>query len=879
MSEPKFKHYLRFNDLPLIGTIEISEPFKFDGSTISVEQEKGRHSRTLNIFNADTSLELNRSNFELLQNSQILPDGTIFNYASQGFDYVKNEINKKGFEVNIEYVLEFQNQLYSTGKLDSLTWEIRKDTITFNIVQNTLMKKIKVNEDILIDAFNDKDLDGNNIEPCQTHDIFLKAKPVLQKTIVESKDINETFIDSALPSQAVLIMNMGRNIIQSKVQDTLTPFESQTYISGVDPSDVRIQHFKFVKLKTNATDIKVKHTVNMTYNITDGAFSGASVVALYLVYGLESEFSIGSGNPKRIILYNDTSPSGTVKTVNLNQTFEYTIPEMSNNECIWLMWYVTGIADAGVNGTVYDMSNEVELVSNAVSTVVKGIRLTDLMQHQARSIGFTLNDAFFGVGTEYYNNFVMNGRMLGNFNNLPFNNKFKDVFQSFCDEAFADYQINDTNVTINKINEFYNDVELAVFEEIPALSNTEKPNIDYALKQIEIAFKSSSDSRTGNAEDTIDDVHTSMQVNFPSENTDGILKLDFNHIRSAQLIEEQRRKGNEVEQKTKALENDEKLFAIDCIEIPAGQTNEFSQFLSYQITVPNILKVLSNGTFNWNNLGMVAGQQVSIKANNVVTLFEVQELTEYIATFEYLNNFPTVNVIEEGLLVFNYVLIGVNYTNRTNEGFGLIEGVENPQNYSNLRFTLKRILNKWSSILSIASQYLPNKELKVTEIKVNNKLETRLTSETKTIVDFEPILTNDIINDKFLNGKVYTYKVFSRFDSMLELANNVRNTAGFVRILTSENEVVKGFINKMNYKINSQELDLTLFGKYENDVIELSNYISQIGTFEVVNDFVTIYDVNGLKLFNTNYLTNFSINENVYTDEVEFSENLLTLLT
>jgi hypothetical protein len=374
-------------------------------------------------------------------------------------------------------------------------------------------------------------------------------------------------------------------------------------------------------------------------------------------------------------------------------------------------------------------------------------------------------------------------------------------------------------------------------------------------------------------------VHTSMQVNFPSENTDGILKLDFNHIRSAQLIEEQRRKGNEVEQKTKALENDEKLFVIDCIEIPVGQTNEFSQFLNYQITVPNILKVLSNGTFNWNNLGMVVGQQVSIKVNNVVTLFEVQELTEYIATFEYLNNFPTVNVIEEGLLVFNYVLIGVNYTNRTNEGFSLIEGVENPQNYSNLRFTLKRILNKWSSILSIASQFLPNKELKVTEIKVNNKLETRLTSETETVVDFEPILTNDIINDKFLTGKVYTYKVFSRFDSMLELANNVRNTAGFVRILTSENEVVKGFINKMNYKINSQELDLTLFGKYENDVIELSNYISQIGKFEVVNDFVTIYDVNGLKLFNTNYLTNFSINENVYTDEVEFSENLLTLLT
>ena len=897
MSEPKFKHYLRFNDLPLIGTIQISEPFKFDGSTISVEQEKGRHSRTLNIFNADTSLELNRSNFELLTTSQILPDGNIFNYASQGFDYVKSEINKKGFEVNIEYVLEFENNLYSTGKLDSLTWEIRKDTITFNIVQNTLMKIIKVNEDILIDAFNDKDLEGNDIEPCQTHDIFLKAKPLLKKSTLEypSRVWATGGIQNIIYPRIQTYFLVHINLINAGISKSFTPFQPSTqFIENT------VQEFKVIEAVDTFSEFKLNlSNLKFTYNhvVNDNADTGGGTkssleLKMYIFpsnYDSGFPFDPYFGLTKYSLFYHQNTEDFNVST-SFDENIELTINEVINSGDKIIIFYEADLTSRTSDVDYLDLSRnthfifesgklDIQVVSNAVSTVVKGIRLSDLMQHQARSVGFTLSDAVFGVGTEYYNNFVMNGRMLGNFNNLPFNNKFKDVFQSFCDEAFADYQINDTNVTINKINEFYNDVELAVFEEIPSLSNTVKPNIDYALKQIEIAFKSSSDSRTGNAEDTIDDVHTSMQVNFPSENTDGILKLDFNHIRSAQLIEEQRRKGNEVEQKTKALENDEKLFVIDCIEIPVGQTNEFSQFLSYQITVPNILKVLSNGTFNWNNLGMVAGQQVSIKVNNVVTLFEVQELTEYIATFEYLNNFPTVNVIEEGLLVFNYVLIGVNYTNRTNEGFSLIEGVENPQNYSNLKFTLKRILNKWSSILSIASQYLPNKELKVTEIKVNNKLETRLTSETETVVDFEPILTNDIINDKFLNGKVYTYKVFSRFDSMLELANNVRNTAGFVRILTSENEVVKGFINKMNYKINSQELDLTLFGKYENDVIELSNYISQIGTFEVVNDFVTIYDVNGLKLFNTNYLTNFSINENVYTDEVEFSENLLTLLT
>lgn len=874
MSEAKYKHYLRFNDLPLIGTIEISEPFKFDGSSISVEQEKGKHSRNLTIFSPNTSLELNNSNFELLQNNQILPDGTIFDYASQGFDYVKKELNLRGFEVNIEYILDYKGSLYSTGKLDSLTWTIQKDLISFNIVQNTLMKKIKVNEDIAIDAFSSEDLEGNTIFPCQTHNIFLKAKPTYQKSLVESRDISGLFQDSAIPSQAITIMNYGQNIVKSGVQSTLTPFEPVTYIDGTNASDPKLLPFRFVKLKTNALNVNVKHTVDMTYNITSGAIQGFSVVALYLVYGSEAEFSIANTNPKRIVLYNDTNPSGTVKTVNLNQTFEHTIPEMSNEDSVWLMWYIVGEADANINGVVYDMSNEIELTSVAVSTVIKGIRLYDLLQHQARSIGFTLNDSVFGVGTEYYNNFVFNGRMLGNLSDLPFNNKLKELLPSFCDEAFADYQINDENVTIKKINQFYNDIELAVFEEIPSLSNNQKPNTDYAIKRVEIGFKSSSDARTGNAEDTIDDVHTSMQLNFPSENVDGVFTLNFDHIRSAQLIEEQRRKGNEVSEKTKTLENDEKLFVIDCIELAPSSQNNFTQFLSYQVTAStNIIKVISNGSFSWANIGMETGQQVTISGSE----FLVIELTPYMATFLFLTNLPTADVDVEGPLEFTYYLTGVNYTNRTNQDFTLIEGVENPENYSNLKFSLKRILNKWESILSIASHFLPNKELKVTEIKVNNKLETRLSSETESVVDFAPIPTNDITNDKFLDGKVYTYKVFNRFDDMLLLANRVRDEAGYVRILTSENEVVKGFVNKMEYKIKGQELDLTLYGKYENDIIELSSYADLIGTFEVVNDFVTIYDNNGIKLFNTNYMIKFSINGNVYTDDVLFTENLLDL--
>ena len=876
MSEAKYKHYLRFNDLPLIGTIEISEPFKFDGSSISVEQEKGKHSRNLTIFSPNTSLELNNSNFELLQNNQILPDGTIFDYASQGFDYVKKELNLRGFEVNIEYILDYKGSLYSTGKLDSLTWTIQKDLISFNIIQNTLMKKIKVNEDIAIDAFSSEDLEGNTIFPCQTHNIFLKAKPLVQFSSWGEKTLPFTQLTGSGFNARIFVPIYG-GIQNSGIRNTLSAFDQS--FKAIDATFDQDNYLAFgnrlLYAETNLTDVKIN-----IKNINFDGYTNFGEVKLTLVVRRFTSDGDFVSNIQVIDLFN--AGFGSFNLTNGN--YEVNIPSIAQGDSVYIHTTIFASLGSFVSFNMYFNSFYCESVtarvtSNSISTVIKGIRLYDLLQHQARSIGFTLNDSIFGVGTEYYNNFVFNGRMLGNLSDLPFNNKFKELFTSFCDEAFADYQINDENVTIKKINQFYNDIELAVFEEIPSLSNNEKPNTDYAIKRVEIGFKSSSDARTGNAEDTIDDVHTSMQLNFPSENVDGVFTLNFDHIRSAQLIEEQRRKGNEVSEKTKTLENDEKLFVIDCVELAPSTQNTFTQFLSYQIIdSSNRLNIISNGTFNWLNLGLSAGQNIQIGSTVFASnSYQVIELTPYLATFQFLDNLPTADSTGEGTFVFSYYLTGVNYTNRTNQDFALIEGIENPENYSNLLFTLKRILNKWSSILSIASQFLPNKELKVTEIKVNNKLETRLSTETESVVDFAPILTNDIVNDKFLDGKVYTYKVFNRFDDMLLLANRVRDEAGYVRILTSENEVVKGFVNKIEYKIKGQELDLTLYGKYENDIIELSSYADLIGTFEVVNDFVTIYDNNGIKLFNTNYMIKFSINGNVYTDDVLFTENLLNL--
>ena len=48
-----FKHFLRFVDLPNIGTIRISEVFGFDASTHSVKQDERRYARDVIIADED----------------------------------------------------------------------------------------------------------------------------------------------------------------------------------------------------------------------------------------------------------------------------------------------------------------------------------------------------------------------------------------------------------------------------------------------------------------------------------------------------------------------------------------------------------------------------------------------------------------------------------------------------------------------------------------------------------------------------------------------------------------------------------------------------------------------------------------------------------
>ena len=898
-----YKHYLDFLDLPLIGKIEISEPFKFDGSTHEIKREKGRHSRDVIIANQDIELEFYKEHFEPIEVEQVLPDGTIFNYVSHGFDYLVNEINTKGWEMRVEYTINYNGTDFTTGEIDGLTYKVFDDYLSIKISQNTLSAYIKKNDSVKIDAFSDKSLTGLPITPCTTTDVFLKAKPLLQfsswENISEVANGFSRYTASGTASLPIPIIgddSVGANnclIVKNYgIEDTFNSFDVRYALNSIGFPNGGL-NFQYLEAKNQLTNINIKITDLVAWSsslVTDEddliteAFGNVKFVIKYGFDGVDGT------DMTTIELYNRDFGMTNLPIEYLPTSFDINIPLLEQGMRLYVYLepsneveydydpFSTFSLEYFISSVMESMKMEITATSTAISTIVKGIRLYDLLRHQAHSYDTTLNDlGVFNNTSEYWNNFCFNGRMLGNLANQAFNNEFKNLYNSVCDEAFADYQIDNSGITIDFIDNYYKDEEIAVFTEMPSNEANYTANSDYSINLFNFKFKKSSSDRTGNELSTNDDVHTSLQLKMPSKKADAVFDIEFDHIRSAQLFEEQRRKGNTIDGKTRTLENDEKLFLLDCIELAPNTPNNFTQFLRYRILEDtNALEIVSNGTFVWTNLGMQVGQTISVSFTGLTdgTNFQITALEDFTIRLQFLNNFPTSDSDGEKPITFDYVLQGVLYTNRTNDGFINIEGVANPENYSNLRFTFKRILNKWRKIINTAGQYLIGQNANVTEIKINNELVTRLTSESADVVDFAPI---EITEDRILNGRVYEIKVFCDFDKATELFTETRDLKGYVRAVRNNNSVIRGFIKNARYTWRSQELLLNLEEKQDNLITEITDL--EVTDFNIVNDFVNLYDANNLPLITPKEYKYFSIDGIIYNNLEDFTENLLNLLT
>lgn len=849
-----FNFQLDFISLPSVGSIVISEPIGFDKAGYKVTQDSSRFGRDVVKVCEDTELTFTREFFENLTVTQILPNGQIINQASLGFDFLLDIFQQNGWEGEVNISISNGTTIESLGILDMATAVVEFDMIKFKVIQNTNREIIKRLSDTDIDAFNDEALDGRTITPCAITNILLKAKPIEQFGDWQY-GLSEPKIGVAT---GVAYFNYSNAFINGNIENSLS------YIQGISPSSP--QDFKYVFAQTNLSNVVVNFS-----NLSVGV--GAST-SLKIAVG----FNLGSAT-----FYTVDTAGGVFGT--FENSYTYNLPDLLIGQTVWIYFQ----SNTTATYVFSSMNVNISATSTAIDTVVKGVRLIDLVKHNVKSMAdVEVIAPNYDVGGEHYNNFAFNGLLLGQITDKPFNNKFKDLI-TFAKETCSDYQINENSVEILPYADYYKDVEMASFDELPDHTASTKVNKRYSIKTAEFKYKRSSDQRQNNSQNSIDDVHTETQK-YLTDKVDGNLKVEIDPIRSAFLIEEARKRAFDNDQTT-SLQNDDNLFLLKCVSLSPSAQGGFGAVLLMQETETGHLQILNNNTdgdginFNWGLLGFNVGSQFFIDSGENVGTWQVWSITSTV-----LELFPISTAVSfegEAYIKMRWYFTDVSFTNQTNEGYTVITGVDNPTNYSNLDYHWGRNIKNWHSYLATSTKFKPDGLIKTASFKTNGDLQTRKIGETVNVVDSADIPNSNIASQKILNPFIHSVKVYADLDTMTQLVSDIETVKGYVTVNLNDGRTIKGHVKELDYTFVNEELDLELEERFVGDFMEITgdgvtypNYPEKSlpNSFQINNIFLILYSSDDVKLYPPVRFTNVKINGTAYTDIVDFSDALQNLI-
>lgn len=853
-----FKHKLNFKSIPEIGILIISEPVGFDKQGFIIKQDPKYFGRNIFIGKEESDFTFSKQYFEQCQTIQILPNGDVIDHNSQGFFYLRDVLLNLGWEAEIDYIIEKDNVEFIVGILDGFTAEIQFDLITIKSIQNTNRELITRLEDTDIDAFSDKALDDRTIDPVETIDILLKAKPIYQESTWKYglSDPKEFVLGSSSS------FNFANQIQTFGIDNTLS------YIQGASETD----NFRYVFAREDLSEFKIEVTnLDLKY-IPNAGLPNAGSCQLLVRIGDDVDTA------QVFVLGTINAPNGQ-----FNQTYTFEFPQINRGNFIWLYFRQEGGAG---RFRFTSMNVKMSCISTAVNTIVKGTRLIDVVKHNLKSLAdvqVIANE--YESGGAHYDNFAFNGLLLGQITDKPFYNKFKDLKDIFL-ETCNGHQINKDSVEFAYYTNFFSDELLAEYDELPSFDSKLKQSKDYALKNAEFKFKRSSENRETTGQNSIDDVHTSTQ-RFISDKVDGTLKVEFDHIRSAFLFEEARKRAFSNDE-TKSLQNDNSLFIAKCIPLAPNSQGSYGNVLLQEIdTDTNNLRVLNNDrdgngiNFNWNLLGFKVNDVITIDVGQNSGQYTVISIQNTVVELRKLIGVPTFEGQEYIRLRWFYT--NVTYTNQTNEGYTLIEGVSNPDNYGNLDYSLGRIIEYWKPYLATATNYKRDGVIKTTSFLNNGNLVTRKIGESANVVDSGEIQNSSIQGLKKVKPTFKTFKVYSPFAKTLQLVEDVGLKKGYIKVKELNGNYFYGYPIELDYDWITEELIMELQEKYLGDYVLIdANGVKEIGgvyknnleSFEINIIYLSLFDENGKNLIEPTDFKRVMINGVLYTDLILFTEAL-----
>ena len=775
------KHYLQRGDNP---KVQIAEPTGFDAANFVIRQEDKRYGRDVAFAPAEMTFSKDMS----------------FRGLTHLFDSLIEDYNVDGFEAGWKYILEIEGVDYVIGELDFK--DAKTDEFTYfrtKIIQDNKQELIKKREDIEVDLFSDEDLDGNPIEPLATTQIYLRATPEKQDSTWELYE--PYYLYRGNPGGGGVFevdFNPFPVIKKSEIEDTL----SAPVNSLGDRND-----FAIVEAANELTNVTLRiKGLNFKMEI-DNFINNFGFAECAFIYKIGENADPFSGNPWVEIFSTGEMRQNTSHVFELTDQ-DYTIENLviprDQKLFLWFNFYLDTQNNPFTAQVWVDSGSvEVTATSTSISSIIETFNLGEAMQHVVKSISGLENDAprFLGENAEFKDQYITNGLLMRNITDQPFYLSLKKILE-YLPEVNGDYEVTDNDVFFGIYEDFYRNEKMASFLMPPNENFETSFNKRYTVNEFNFKYAK---YEKGNDEDkSREGVHTEMQMLLPNKRVENSKDVGVGFVRDSFLGESMRKEAIKVE-KDVATTDDETIVIYDVWKknVPI---EEEQQFTVYHRKDGIFLKLLNDNSINWELFGFKVLDIIRLGFKNAGAWL-IMEITPDVLKLAPL--FSWTNVFEGyGSVKIDYKVTKTLLTNRTNEGFSVIEGTTTPEGFSNMRFTQKRnTLNYWGKYLNTCCNYKQESEIKITKFIHNGKLETRLSGESSNTIEDAPIEANKL-KSAILTPKLTKTTVICDFEQFWDLRTKIRMVRGYLDVEDTNGNIVSISPQEVDFKWADNLLDI-----------------------------------------------------------------------
>lgn len=838
------KHFLIFGESPQ-KRVFIDEPIGYTGVPFILQrQEDG--------MGLDVSLNGDENRFTLTdQRDHQLPEMCYYR-------------DRYGFEANVKYGIIFENgeelltQVdFQTSTTDDFSY------FEFSTITESSKQIFKRQMKTKVDMFSSTGINGEFIPPLVPVNMLLQAKPSIQESTW--KQVSETNLNIT-QFQTLQYINITQSIETSDIKNSFVPLLTNTITSGAD------SNFKIITADSLLKNVTLKITgINITISVSNSRRARLEILKGNTFGSATTITALDTGN----ITGQDTIITGDLPIVEIG--------DMARGESLWMFLRITQNSPVDIKLNIKSIDTKITAESTAYNSITPAFRLIDVMKQIAKSTaGLDVFAPRYNLGGEFYDTVLTNGKMLGGNISDPFYVSWEDLIESVKGEGNSGYEISlNGNVFVGTEDDFYTNTECGVFEDIQFDSLKKDTDPKMALNTFKLNFSNYQSMKENTEPNSGSTIHGETILTLPNKEVEGSREIKIPWIRDAILLDVQQRLSTVVSKDT-ATQDDDKIFAIDTIATENDQ--QFTETTELQQTKNDtFLSLKSNGSVNFLVLGIRANTAFQILAPDPnYGSYTVSEV--FNTEVRLVGGSPSSSNDGIRLTKYTYEIKQetIPLTNRTNEGFASVENLISPEKYSNLRYSVERIIrerfikflagcNLWRKGESIINTYYKNNGACITNY--NGLI---IQEKENFSPEVDPIYTSN-----WYEGITFANVDFEDF---IALCNRLRTYHGFITMKDINRRILQIYPEKLSYQNDTRAIVIDGNEKFikayltitnENGIILINNETTvTVLRWDLIDHKVELFDLERQRLYNGVFFYKVSINGAVTDDLSVFLDRM-----